>query len=299
MSTIVKWTFINVLFQKTFIKPRNVKFIDFVEFAQINKSNCQTNIIIPYYNRENNLKFTLNYLQKILKKHNDYFITVVEMSEKMTIKDYCNDVNYIWIDLSKHERFNKSLCMNVASDYIESEWYMFYDVDLVSTDDFIEKIESNLKNDCKVLQCFKNRKVIPIYEDKITDILNGNIKIKDLPTDFNFYSDDKTFIPHDAPGGIILINKEVFEKVGGFDDLLFSGWGYEDTLMWKKISLFETIKSANDPEVNVFHLWHEIKGENKNNNNGEFFDTIDNLVFNIFNELVSEFSDIFKKRKKD
>ena len=218
------------------------------------------------------------------------------MSEKQTVVNFCKDnkINYVWVDITKNGRFNKSLCMNLGTTISESEWYMFYDIDLVSTDDFIFKVVENIRENDEVIQCFKHRKVIPIYENQLDSLINGETQISSYSTNLEDYKDDDTFIPFNAPGGIMLIEKQIFNKVGGFDDLLFEGWGYEDTLMWDKLSSHTKIKSANTPEISVFHLWHPKSDEGANNSN--IFETINSLDKNNLFELIEKLSEIFLSR---
>lgn len=278
------------------IKKSNKKFRDFIEYKSINKDKSKFNIIIPYYNRGTVFEYVLNYLIRSIGNNDEFSITVVEMSEKQTVVNFCKDrkINYVWVDITKNGRFNKSLCMNIGTTISESEWYMFYDIDLVSTDDFISKVIENIGENYKVVQCFKHRKVIPIYEKQLDSLINGETQISSYSTNLEDYKDDETFIPFNAPGGIMLIEKQIFNKVGGFDDLLFEGWGYEDTFMWNKLSHFTQIKSANTPEISVFHLYHPKSEEGDNNSN--IFETIDNLDKNHLFELIEKLSEIFLSR---
>jgi len=70
----------------------------------------------------------------------------------------------------------------------------------------------------------------------------------------------------DAPGGSILVTRDLFFKVGGFDPELFHSYSPEDLFFWDKMNLYTVVGSCDDPANEVYHLDHPLQ----QNNNPDF-----------------------------
>lgn len=98
------------------------------------------------------------------------------------------------------------------------------------------------------------------------------------------------------PFGSVLLSKDLFFKIGGFDDNLFENWGGEDDMFKIK---FETLfdkkyDSCRNPEVCLYHMCHEILDRNeKNTEHYEFVRDLDTLRLNVFiNNQIKRFNNL-------
>lgn len=249
----------------------------------------EINLIIPFYKRIVFLQKVLTYLNSIRPKN--VSITVVEHSEEKLANTLSQElgVNYIWIE-KKSEKFNKSLCMNYGVINVESNDLIFYDVDLISDNNLFDNIFLNLKNKkSKVLQCFYDRTVFALNEEQTNEVLKG-VELSNYPKDKEYYEN----IHPNATGGIIYMTKELFYNVGGFDDLLFEGWGGEDDFMKMKIELFTSFDEANEPKIFVYHMNHDR--EILNEKNLKFLSVFIKSYPHTKKEIVNLLSDKFRNR---
>ncbi len=59
-----------------------------------------------------------------------------------------------------------------------------------------------------------------------------------------------------APGGSILVERSLFFDVGGYDDDLFLANSPEDAYFWEKIDTIDKMYTANNPKIDIFHMYH-------------------------------------------
>jgi predicted glycosyltransferase involved in capsule biosynthesis len=93
---------------------------------------------------------------------------------------------------------------------------------------------------------------------------------KDLILDLATVNDFQPAMPG-STGGSILVRRDTFLSVGGFDPELFYGYGPEDSFFWSKLETLEKRVDpinwhfagggmfADDPPIDVYHMYHEPK----------------------------------------
>ena len=221
-------------------------------------------VIIPVLNRDNIIGKTLRTLQKAISD-SDYVINliVVEYSEKSKHKNLCvnSNIEYFYLKSICDSSFNKSLTMNIGSFIANnSKYFLFHDVDCLVPNNFFELLFKNVNNvNANIIQTFGGGRL-----SYCSERLTKNILTKDLSIDsfIQFKSDitipESTILGIKAPGGSILINKDLFIKVGGFDYELFSGYSPEDAFFKNKCeTLGETLFGSDNPFIEQYHLYHE------------------------------------------
>jgi len=131
---------------------------------------------------------------------------------------------------------------------------MFHDLDcLVQKDFFINVFENIKQKELIAIQCFNKRRVLYCNE-KLT---NSLIELKTNINDVNInHPDINLFENGKAPGGSILLNRETFFNIGGYDPELFNGYSPEDSFFWEKIETLTKIGSCDSPIVEIFHMHH-------------------------------------------
>jgi hypothetical protein len=244
--------------------------------------------VIPIRNRKKMLETFIKYFKKLLipKKININLI-VIEQGKKSINKKTCISENIDYIFIKDEGGFNKCLCYNVGVLFGNtSNNYIFHDVDILMDNDFLINLYENLNvKSTKNIQTFNNS-LIDLSKGLSKQIINEDIKLANLK---------KIKFRH-GPGGSIHISKETFFSVGGFDDNLFKGWGYEDDFFWSKVDTVSKMNKVDSPIIFLYHLYHKkFWGDNTNltNNNKIIFDTWKNY-FTTKDKLNS--IDIFKKK---
>jgi predicted glycosyltransferase involved in capsule biosynthesis len=224
-------------------------------------------IIIPVHGREQYNEPLTRHLLKAIKNSNvKVSITFVEHSVTPDHMDLCStEVNYIHIPKAIGGQFNKCLCHNIGALYSNrSKWIMFHDVDTVTQSDFFEKLYSNIGEE-KALQCFTKQRLLHCNEDLTVKIFAGEIDVDSLTKDSEGISEAVS----GALGGSILVDGEIFFESGGFAPEFYSQYSIEDAFFWRCVHLFTKIKSCNDPEIEMFHLWHK-PSFNRTTKTGDF-----------------------------
>lgn len=259
----------------------------------IKKNKSLINIIIPCKGRVQNL---LKSVESLLDNQFENFtITIVEYSESKEFENLFNNdiVNYIYIP-SKLNEFNKSLCMNIGALSVESEYCLFHDLDLWVEDNFISSVYKNIKDyNLKLIQCFSDLKIFNLDRIETFKFFNDKEFIKKNKNNF------KCIYEYQPPGGSICIEKKLFVEIGGYDDNLMENWGSEDSLFKLKIEkiINDTLRSCINPEVKVFHLYHDKMVENKINYKyyEEIRDFDDNFKIYFIESQKNRFLNKFKK----
>lgn len=184
--------------------------------------------------------------------------TIVEYSDIPDHSKFCkkNKINYIWIKSEPGELFNKCLALNFGAMFsIKSEYFLFHDIDCLIQSDFFNKLMCNIsrKNNCKAIQCFQGRRVLYLDQDNTEKIISKLITADDLKIGLPGIS-----LPVNigAPGGSILIGKDLFFEIGGYDPEFFKANAPEDIFFWEKVSVIDTMEISNNPEIEIFHMNH-------------------------------------------
>ncbi len=170
------------------------------------------------------------------------------------------DANYLFIQCNEETIFNKCLAYNIGAFFgPKSKYILFHDLDIVVQKDFFTNLFLNIeKNKTEAIQCYTGRRVLFCNQELSKQIINKEILIEDLNKNFPGISPpmsgDK--ISTGSKGGSILVTNELFKKVGGFDSELFEGYAAEDQVFWDKLEQFNTVHYADDPQIEIFHLWH-------------------------------------------
>ncbi len=192
-------------------------------------------LIIPVKTTFKN-RFLLKRIKNIFDsfRHFDIEIVVIDSSSKYysyfikkLVANYKN-INYQYLELNGI--YSASKARNHGSKYAKGEYLLFYDIDLIVKDDFIEKVLKNIEALNKV-----SKKVFEIYpccylrEEKTKEIEKNGIedaefdKIKERYLEG--YNDDVLYLAVNT--STILVNREHFFDIGAYNEV-FKGHGYED-----------------------------------------------------------------------
>lgn len=248
------------IIDKTSSNKFNYKLIRSISlfFIKDNNKKYDINFIVPVRGRKEFLKPLIECFNEAKDSINkNIAFTIVEQDTKANCLKFCNDnkINYIYIHSKENEVFNKCLCYNIGVLYsVDSEYLILHDLDILFNKKFFVDIYKTLmKTKCKVLQTYTKKRVL-FCNKKITE------KIVKKEVDINKLSEKNEDITPAKPGstgGSILVEKDLFFEVGGYDPEYFYGYSYEDMFFWEKLSALTEIKFADKPKIEVFHLHHE------------------------------------------
>jgi len=224
------------------------------------KDICRISVIVPLRGRKRFVSPLMRSFMKAQKPEVDTCITIVEHSpepESSFVKDEYS-VNYIHIPCAEEVPFNKCLAMNVGALFsAKAQYFLFHDADLIVRSDFFLNIDKNVeKKKCKAIQTFDKRRVLNCPSMLTEDIINDKVNFDDFKEGWRGIYDHGRY---GAPGGSIMVHKDIFFKVGGFDPELWHSYSPEDLFFWDKINLFTNMETCDSPANEVFHLHHELQ----------------------------------------
>lgn len=217
------------------------------------RAYCDYLTIIPKHGRERHFIEVLeSYNKSIVNSENSHKIVIVEQSEHPDSKNYCkeNNIDYVFIPKGG-ELFNKCLCMNIGSLCHDSKYIHFHDIDILIPKDFWVNLRKNMQGH-NFIQSFSGRKVNYISEKYTNAFFDKIFTIEQIINRNEAWQAGKP----GAPGGSIVVKRDLFESVGGFDPYYFQAYSIEDQFFIDKIEVYSRFKGCDNPAIEMFHLWH-------------------------------------------
>lgn len=237
---------------------------DSVQFLNDLSDDCYINFIIPVRGR-------LNFTELLFKSFEDarnnfdkkIIFTIVEHSEVPEHSKFYRKqkANYIFINSKQGELFNKCLSYNIGIlSTSPARYYLFHDLDILVQKDFFNKVAENIDNSgVSALQCYTKRRVLNCDVNITNQLLRKEIDVNNLSDKIDgvnlpMYNGQPSL---GSKGGSILVKKDIVDNVGGFDPEIFKAYSAEDNFFWEKVSTVTEIGYADNPEIEVFHMYHE------------------------------------------
>jgi len=219
--------------------------------------NCKydINVIIGFRNRTEFLKPLMrsfkNAINNCTKK---ICLTFIEHDSEPKHQFLLNnEVNYIWTLGNNASQYSRSFVYNFGVKYSNAaDYYLLHDVDILVKKNFFAELEQNLNN-FRCLQPYGNRHILYMSKELTSNVIDGKQSVDDESIKSNTSAPDLK----GSKGGSILISRDLFFEVGGFDPEIFWGYAAEDQLFWDKISTVTNIGYADNPPIDMFHMWHE------------------------------------------
>jgi len=214
--------------------------------------------------------------------------TVIEHGEIPEHSKFCkkNKINYMWIKPGEEKLFNKCLAYNMGVFFgNKSKYLLFHDIDcLVQSDFFLNLFDNISHKQCRAIQCFTGRRVLYINEEFTPKVIAGEFPVDDLSLDMPEVDlprlGGKVMIG--APGGSILIERDLYFEVGGYDAELFLANSPEDAFFWTKVDTIDKMHTSDDPDIELYHMYHPPTWMNN-----PYVDEMQ-LINNIFTQLSVE-----------
>lgn len=226
-------------------------------------------IIIPCLKRKENLIPTLKRLQMIDAPAEGYHpvICIVEHSPFPELKNVALQFHceYLWFFLDPRNpelpvgQFNKALCYDKTFLFTSpAEWYLFHDNDVLVPKDFWERLDANVRRaKTQFIQPYTHRCLLNTTPE-VAERFRINLDLVDTELNSDMFFER---IPG-APGGSLYLKRERYLQVGGHDPNFCWGYGPEDLLFLNKIKILEPIAYADEPPIEMIHLWHTNAASN-------------------------------------
>lgn len=245
----------------------------------------KVSVIVPVYNRLENLKYLIYCLKKQTVQIDELIISDdgssvdVEKFIKEETKNVEFSVKYIW---QEDLGFRKTRALNNAVREASGDVLVFFDQDVIFPFNFIEKIKKNIKKGYFIplkiywmteseRNNFKNTSFeyskLNLRKEELKKIIRRTIssKIKNIKYYLGLKERGSNIV-----GAAYVLNKEDYIKVNGYDEE-YKGWGKEDDdISWR---LYKAgIKSKHIfLKYPVVHLWHYFDPTKKGNLNEDLF----------------------------
>jgi len=258
------------------------------------------NVIIGIKGRGEYFRATIRNLIRVIDSTTNYKvkIIVVEQDETPHQLKFCSNlthVEYVYIPMSACNTENQhstSLMYNVGFLFAKkSHLYAFHCADTLVEWDFFNILNTYYFNKSfNWIQPYTKKKVVNLSNKTSGNYITGlgdNINPVTLtPEKGDFHI---TQNKSGAPGGCIIIPRELFIKVGGYEPELFYGYTVEDSFMWCKMEIVNSegevdgIHSgmatyADNPKLQLYHL-HHPSAQNSNKD----FDVMMTYLKRLFN----------------
>lgn len=220
-------------------------------------------IIIPCFKRKENLVSVLKRFQMIDVPVEGYRpqILLVEHSPISELQQIAEDYNceYIWLFLDPRMpemplgQFNKAFAYDKAFlNGTPAQWYLFHDNDVLVPKDFWNRLDANVqRTKSQFIQPYTHRCLLNLKQ-AVAIMFREDLSLADGPLDESMYAP----LSPGAPGGSLYLTRERYVEAGGHDPQLCWGYGPEDALFYHKLELLEPIAFADNPPIEMIHLWH-------------------------------------------
>lgn len=233
---------------------------DNIVVKHFDKEKYDISFVIPARGRINFIKPMYNSFKRAAEKSGlKISLTISEHSINPEHSHFCkqNKINYIWVKSEDKQPFNKCLAMNMGAIFgPKAKYFLFHDIDcLIQIDFFTNLVYNVFKKSCKAIQCFHGRRVLYLNQELTNKVIQepDDIDIFKL----GFPGINPPYIIG-APGGSIMIEKDLFFKVGGYDPELFYANAPEDIFFWNKIDEIAHMEISDNPEIDIFHMNHPV-----------------------------------------
>lgn len=172
---------------------------------------------------------------------------------------------------------NISYARNLGARLGNSEIILFIDDDVILGDNgILEKISCRLRYED--FYCGAHRLWAPTEWAQYFDLKDSINHIQRIlqyssfkPTSIDRFSGKRTFNDFSFIGNFGAIKRDIFNKVGGYDEN-YEGWTYQDTDLMMRLCLegYSYLLMADD-EISVYHLSHPVdKSKYRDINRGKF-----------------------------
>ena len=192
-------------------------------------------VIIPYRDRKQNLEVLLHQFNNQRNTFVSIEIVIVDLGSSVLIDNIVskyNNINHIYVDYKNI--FSRGWACNIGAKQSKYDIIWFVDVDCIPHPLALNKIEEHF--DPENPNFAVNTPVIFLNSNSANEIIS---KGSYSWSDYLKYKNSRNYWIKNQIDGTsqIIIHKELFYKIGGYDER-FVGHGYEDMLLHDQIAQF-------------------------------------------------------------
>lgn len=229
----------------------------------LDKQVPKRKVLIPSLRRQENLGATLRRFAEIDPPSEGYHpcICIIEHSPQPELESLAaqHKCEYMWIFLDPRipqipvGQFNRALCYDRGvMNSMPAEWYLCHDNDLLVPKDFWACLDANIqRTQTRCIQPYTHRCVLYLHPE-VAERFRANTRLTDEPLDPSMHQP----LTPGAAGGSLYIHRDRYVQVGGHDPHLCWGYGPEDTLFFQKLKMLGPMAYADEPPIQMLHLWH-------------------------------------------
>ena len=224
------------------------------------------NVIIGFRGRQEFLKPLIDSFNRAFEYYHvrygdkNFCMTFVEHSEKPDGKKEIEPENsYICTPGNVTDKYSRSFAYNFGVKYSnKAQYYLLHDLDILVKENFFEELYQNLKGS-RCMQTYGKRRVLYLSQTLTPKVINKEI-------DFNLLNESSTDVSLPmyagqpalgSKGGSIIIERDLYYEIGGFDPEVFWGYAAEDQMFWDKaMTVLGEVDYADNPPIDIFHMWH-------------------------------------------
>lgn len=238
------------------------------EIILLNDIEYDVNVIIGFKGRR-------EFIDPIIESFQQAFLYYYKLSSPGELKNFCltfvehspeqecrqfiqGRANYLWTPGNVSDQYSRSFAYNFGVKYSnKAKFYILHDIDILVKENFFEEVFLNLNNG-KCMQTYGGRRVLYMSQQLTDNVINGK--------SINEFSENTEGVSLPmfngqpalgSKGGSILVERDFFQEIGGFDPELFWGYAAEDQIFWDKaLTILGEVQYADKPKIDIFHMWH-------------------------------------------
>ena len=217
--------------------------------ADVSETARDVNVVLGCAGRRELAETTALYLARAAPRSaRRVKIVVSEMGDRPLLRDFARDrdMDYVFVPFSAagtDGQHSEALAHNLAYFCAPAApWYVFHCADVVVAGDWLARLDAYLNDETTFLQPFSEARLKYLTEAFSKQVVDarGGIDLTPLAAALarGGSQRDPRLLPDvdpGAPGGSIVVRREDFERVGGFEPEIFWGWSPEDVLLWRKL----------------------------------------------------------------
>lgn len=204
-------------------------------------------IIIPFAGKDRlaQLQATLVGLKNQTDVHR---VMVVELDRQPNAQAIASRLADDYLFALTQKPFNKSRAMNIALPFVQTQYLLWLDADLLLPADFVCKA----REECHMrqLDCLIPWSAVHfLTQEDSAQVQIGQRMPDDCPPEHQLYKG--------AQGGAVLVRTDFVRQHGGMPEQ-FQGWGGEDNAWFHKVSVLGKIDYTDDRQRVIHHLYHPL-----------------------------------------
>lgn len=242
----------------------------------MNKFNLKDTSFIIHFRRDSddrlfNLRCILNYFHTFID-YGELFVINDDSEQDPEIDKISEEYPNVKLAFYRNDGvYKRTLCFNKIAKITSNKILCFYDTDTLIKPLYLSRSQDGILSGL-IDHVYPYNGVFVDVKKKSRDIL-ANFEFEKLEnllvSRYLGYDNEYLNVIHDSSvGGIVMISKEAFLKIGGYNSD-FIGWGCEDVEIERRSKSYNRIARVENDDAICWHLQHDntIRTEHKHYQN--------------------------------